>query len=506
MNNLIKAMVEDSNYKLTENGALAVRSTLNPVLDLFAFGGAYRNRSELDCILLFKDAYECEPLLALKCLFYLGDCRGGQGERRFFRTCFRWLAKNYTEVAKANLINIPIYRRWDDLIYSCLDTPLDESMLDFIAYALHEDMLKYMDNKPISLLAKWLPSENASSKRTKKAAGIIRNYLDLTHKEYRSILSTLREYLKVTEKLMSENRWNEIDFSKLPSKAGFNYRTTFARREETKERYMEFISNKETKVNAKTLYPYEIVKEAITFSENYSDYNFDFCKNNSALEREAINKYWENLPDYFGGKDSNILCVVDTSASMWGDPICVAISLGLYSAERAKGPFANHYISFSRCPRLIETKGVDFVDKVKRIFKANLCENTNLTGVFDMLLNYVSPNMAKPEDLPETIVVISDMEIDSMTYNRCWCGDGALIEMERIRKIWEKHGLKLPKLVYWNVDARQNTILDRGPNVSYVSGLSPSIFETVITGKTGIELMLEKLLSARYSDITIAEC
>lgn len=488
MNNMLRVLKELNNYKQTENGGVALRSTLSDVYDMFAFGGAYRQRSDEDCILLFKNAFEENPELALRCLFYLRDARGGQGERRFFRVCFSWLVKNYPEIAIKNLGNVPFFGRWDDLIYSALgyNKDVDETIFAVIAGQLALDL----ECKTPSLLAKWLPSENASSRHTQAMGNVIRTHLGLTHKEYRKILSELRSRINIVEKLMSENRWDEIEFDKIPSKAGLIYKNAFARRDIIKRKYEAFAKDENSKVNAKTLYPYEIVAKA-----RYA--------NNSSVDHAMIEKYWNNLPDYFDGKQSNMLCVVDTSGSMtWNGngnvaPIDVAISLGMYAASKAGGPFKNHYISFSRYPKLVEIKGIDFVDAVRRIYRTNLCENTDLTKTFDLLLAIADLPSTKETDIPETIVVISDMEIDAMSHGGDW-GIHAETEMEKMREKWAAHGHKLPRLVYWNVNARNNTILDRGDSVSFVSGMSPSIFESIITGKNGIDLMLETLMKDRY--------
>ncbi len=488
-NTFINELENTFNYKFTENFGVALKSTGSKVYDLFAFGGAYRERSAEDCIVLFKQAYKEDPILALKCLFYLRDCRGGQGERRFFRICYRWLAGYDPAAARRNLINIAEYGRWDD--YLCLlDTNLKKDVCSLIECQLAVDLICCGKNMGgISLLGKWLPSENAHSAETKKKAKIIRRYLGYTSKEYRKTISILREHIKVLERLMSENRWGEIEFEKIPSKAGLIYRNAFARRDILKEKYKAFVMNKNTKVHADTLYPYEVVEKAIKLS----DWNA-----NSDVEREVINKYWENLPDYLEGKDMSMLCVVDTSGSMWGRPINVAIGLGLYCAERMSGPFANKYISFASRPQLIHTEGVDFVDKVKRIYRTNLCDNTDLGRVFDLLLEVASSKNVEKADIPKTIVVISDMEIDYMSD---WKSTTAVTEMDKVREKWARRGLEVPKLVYWNVNARNNTILDRGLNVSFVSGCSPVIFKQVITGKSGIDLMLEVLFSRRYSNV-----
>lgn len=355
----------------------------------------------------------------------------------------------------------------------------------------------------ISLCAKWLKSENCSSYESRKLAKKTRKALGLTSKEYRKMLSTLRTKINILEKLMSENRWDEIDFSKIPSKAGFKYKNAFARRDIIAKKYEAFMKNEKTTVNAKDLYPYEIVAKAAETTDYY--WNYDF-KDISDVDRAVLEKYWQNLPDYLNGQKCNMMCVVDTSGSMTGDsaaaPINVAISLGMYCAERIGEPFKNHYISFSSRPQMIKIEGVDFVDKVRRIYKTNLCENTNLTAVFDLILSIAKRPGVKPEDIPSTLVVISDMEIDYGTTNRAdWTTENAATEMEKIREKYAAAGVDMPRLVYWNVDARNNTILDSGPYVSFVSGMSPILFEQVLTGKNGWDLCCAKLLSERYEVI-----
>lgn len=495
MNTFMNGLTNATNYCRTENGALAHKSTRSMVYDMFALGGAYRKRSDEDCILLFKNALEENESLAMKCLFYLADCRGGQGERRFFRVCFKWLANNYPEVALRNLENVPEYRRWDDILYALVGTSLEQTALDFIKTQLVLDL----ESKTPSLLAKWLPSENASSKSTKRMGNIVRTHLGVTHKQYRKILSVLRERINIVERLMSANEWDKIEFDKIPSKAGLVYKNAFARRDLIAKKYEAFVKSEKTTVNAKTLYPYEVVAQAVAARTRWG---YDFAQL-SDVDRAAIEKYWNNLPDYLNGADCKMMCVVDTSGSMTGSeasaPLNVAISLGMYCAERIGGPFKNHYISFSSRPQLIKIEGVDFVDKVRRIYKTNLCSNTNIEATFDLLLKIATNPATKAEDIPETIVIISDMQIDSMAYR--WTERNAGTEMERIRAKWEAAGVKCPKLVYWNVDARNNTILDNGPNVTFVSGCSPTIFEQVITGTTGYDLMLKKLMSERYAKV-----
>ena len=507
MNTLLNGMKNATNYTYTENGALTHKSTMSGLLDLFGMGAAYRTRSDVDCIMLFSKAYDEDPVYALKCLFYLRDVRGGQGERRFFRVVTRWLANNKTEVMRRNLKFVPEFGRWDDL-YEFIGTKLENDAFELMRKQLMLDV----QCKTPSLLAKWLKSENTSSSKSRALANKTREAFHMNHKEYRKTLSTLRERIKVLERLMSENRWDEIEFDKIPSKAGLVYRNAFARHDLERilsnpeiKTYAEFIKDTETKVNAKTLYPYEVVAKAYNLTyKNYSYYYHNsFDDNLDSTDRAAINKYWDNLKDYFNGCSLDALCMIDTSGSMWGSeasaPINVAISIGLYAAERARGPFAGHYISFSSRPQLIETAGVDFVDKVRRIYSTNLCENTNIEAAFDMLLNTAIKTHCKQSDLPKSIIVVSDMEFDAA---RSFYGRSNNTLMENIAMKWAQHGYQMPNLVYWNVQARQDNIpMTVKDGISYVSGFSPVLFEQIMKGKTAFDLMMDKLDSPRYSAI-----
>ena len=512
MNKFLNGLTNGANYTLTENGAVTHTTTRSDLLDMFAMGAAMRKRTDEDVILMFRKAFKENPSYALKCLFYIRDVRGGQGERRFFRVCMRDLATQNTEAAMRNLRHIPEFGRWDDL-YIFIGTPLEGAALNFMKEQLALDI----QCKTPSLLAKWLKSENTSSAESRRLATITRKAFGMNHKQYRKTLSVLRARINVLERLMSENRWDEIEFDKIPSKAGMIYKNAFARHDIEREKsikdvqtYAEFAKDTTKKVNAKTLYPYECVEEAakIMGSTHWGGRHTNINDTN----RLMTNKYWDNLTDYFNGASLNALAVVDTSSSMWGTPVYVATSLGMYCAEKCNGPFAGHYVSFSRNPRLVKVEGVDFCDKVDRIIRTDLCENTDIEKTFDMLLDTAIRNGCSQADLPQNIIIISDMEFDQArgagrTYN--WAtrqyeynNTTADTLMEGIAKKWANYGYQMPHLIFWNVDARQNNIpmLGNGP-ISYVSGFSPSIFQTIMTGKTGYELMMEKLDSERYAVI-----
>lgn len=497
MNTFLNEMKEDFNYDLTENGAITHRSTLNKVLDMFAMGGAYRHRSEDDVITLFSNAYNADPVLALKCLFYIRDCRGGQGERRFFRVAYRWLIQHDIEAAARNLDQIAEFGRFDDLIYIALDTELEQAALEIIANQLREDMKTQYP----SICAKWCPSENASAKATKKAGARLRTFMGMTSREYRKMLSTLRERINIVERLMSENRWDEIEFDKLPSRAGIIYKDAFMRRNLIAEKYKEFAKSEKT-VNASVLYPHEVAHQAFACRESNPD----------GTDRRMIQKYWDALPNYYGDNEENGIAVVDVSGSMSGLPMEAAVSLGAYIAEKAHGPFAGHFITFSGNPQLVEFKGGDITAKFKNCVQADWGMNTNLEAVFDMLLANARKINVAVEDMPERIYIFSDMEFDDCvtsgeaSSDRWGWGEslnrgGVDTLMETMAKKWASYGYKLPSVVFWNLDARSNNIPAIGEGFSYVSGFSPVMIQTILGGKDRLDLMLEKLGSERYASI-----
>lgn len=490
MNSFLDNLENENNFTLTENGAVTHKTTKSAVLDMFSLGAAYRNRNDADCILLFKNALEENEALAMKCLFYLRDVRGGQGERRFFRVCFKWLCNNNPEAAKRNLEYLSEYGRWDDLIYATAGTKLE----DYALFLIKEQLVLDMESKTPSLLAKWLPSENASSHKTRKMAIKVRTYLKMTHKEYRKALAELRKRINIVERLMSENRWDEIEFDKIPSKAGLIYKNAFARRDLIAKKYEAFAKDTDTKVNAKVLYPYDVAHRAFNCYDK--DYN--------STDRLMIQKYWDNLADYYKGREENGLAIVDTSGSMSGQPLEVAVSLGAYIAERGHGPFANHFITFSSRPELIKFEGVDITDKFHRARKADWEMNTDLESVFKLLLRIAQKENTRPEDMPTRLYILSDMEFDGCLTDD-WYSHSSQDEvetlLEKIAREWKEAGYELPPVVFWNLNARQNNIPAMGGRFSYVSGFSPVMIEQILSGVDGYDLMLMKLMSERYAVI-----
>lgn len=483
---MLEALLIETNKTLTENGAVTYASTGSDCLDLFASIGAMRDLSDEEIWTRFYKAFCENKLLAMKILFYARDIRGGIGERKVFRI----ILKNLAEVAKStvtkNMMNIPEFGRYDDML-ELLDTPCEKDMLACIDRQLQDDLAN-LETEAISLLAKWLPSVNASNEKTVIRAKKIAKALSFSEKEYRQLLTKVRAKIKIIENNLREKDYT-FAYEKQTSKSMFKYRSAFIRNDS--KRYFDFlrrVQTSEVKLNTETLYPYEVVR---SLKADFTD-----------EMREALDVTWNNLPDYTNNE--NALVVLDGSGSMyWGGnpkPVDVALSLAIYFAERNKGTFHNHFITFSEKPRLVKIKGEDIFEKVKYCVQFNQAENTNIEKVFKLILSAAIKNAVPQEQMPATVYIISDMEFD------CCTNDASLTNFENVQKQFQTHGYALPKLVFWNVHSMQQQVpvTQNEQGVVLVSGCSPKIFEMVVSGETSPYAFMMRVINAeRYDKIQI---
>jgi hypothetical protein len=468
-------------YTLTENGAKTNKSTKNAVLDFFALGGALRSRTDQDIINLFMRSYNEDRDLAMKTLFYFRDVRGGQGERKTFRVIANDLASTNAMSILRNFKSIAEMGRWDDF-FTFVGTRLEKEAFTFLKAQLDSDILKFKNvEKGISLLAKWLPSENTSSKATRTLAMKFRNFLGATPREYRTTLSDLRAYLNVIERDMSANKWAGMNYEKIPSRAHMIYRKAFGRHnQDGYAAYLASVEKGEKKINSSTLYPYDIAEKIL-------DGNGD----------KTLDAQWAALPNYVP-EGSNAIVVADVSGSMRGRPMASSVALALYFAERNTGIFHNYFMTFSDTPELVEVVGSTVTQKMNNISQASWEGSTNIQGVFNLILQTASESKIPERDMPKKIFIISDMEFNI-------CSNNKSTNYETIKNKYRLSGYEMPTLIFWNVNARNNqspiTINDNGTMV--VSGQSPSIFESVMKSKvlTPYDMMLEVLMKDRYSDI-----
>ena len=473
--NFTNLLENELNFTETENGAVALKSTKSGLLDAFGKLGAMRTNEETEIIKTFNLAFAEDKELAMKLLFYIRDIRGGQGERRVFRVIMNYLAKNKPEVVIKNLDNFAFYGRYDDLL-CLLDTPVERKVLGYIYDTLKSDLKSVKQGGAPSLMAKWLPSVNGV-KNTRKVALKIVNGLNMSEREYRKTLSKLRKALDIVETKLCEKRYEDIDFSKLPSKAQMLYRELFMKHAE--ERYVEYLkqlSEGNAKINAGALFPVDIVGKILR------EYNV------SLANRCLYDAMWKNLPNWFEGKEETGLCVVDVSGSMSGTPMEVAISLGLYCADKGNGVFKNSFITFSEYPELVKVQGEDIVDKVLNMQNADWGYNTDFNKVLQLILDTAMKNNCSQSDLPNKLYVISDMQFDHAN------GSGNTLHRDWAKKFAE-HGYEMPAIVYWNVRTSNCGMFQEdknGTNVAMVSGYSPVLFRNVIDGTEYVETVNEK--------------
>lgn len=478
----------------TQNGAVTFNSSTSKVLDLFSLGGALRNRSDSDVVNLFQNAFDEDRLLTLKCLFYLRDIRGGQGERKVFRTCLKWLADNHPEVLAANIDNIPLYGRYDDIL-SVMGTSCEEAVL----VVLHDQLMNDLHtpvHSDVSLLAKWMPSINTSSESSRKMAKKIAKKFGWNPKKYRKTLSTIRARINIVESQMCANEWESINFSHVPSKASMLYKKAFRKHDSKRyEDWQTAVSNGTAKINSATLFPYDLVRQAWEYMGDPA--------NRTPEEKSAIKTLdlqWKNLPDYLKNNPHNGLVVADVSGSMHGLPIQVSISLAMYFAERNVGAFKDYFMTFSGTPSLQKISGNTIADKVLNLSQADWQQNTNLQAVFDLILSSAVKDSVPVEEMPSVIYIVSDMEFDVA------CDDNSATNFQEIKRKYSAAGYVMPKICFWNVNAMsdQSAVTKNQEGVMLVSGASPSIFKSVMEGasKTPYEFMLEILNDHRYDSVS----
>lgn len=497
--NLVKTELDNTNLIETENGALGYASTGKALLDINFSTMSLRNETEEEIIEKFVKAYYENKEYALVWLFFSRDVREGMGERRLFRVIFNWLCNTHTDEAKVLLNLISEYGRWDDVLCA-IGTKLQKEAIRLCKQQLELDLDGFANECPISLLAKWLPSTNASSYKTKKLAKIMYKGFGMKEEAYRKTLSLLRSYLDVVEVKISSNRWNEVNYSSVPSKANLLYNNAFLKHDE--ERRMEFLNkvqNGEEKINAGTLYPSDIVHK--------------YCNGSRYAKSETdttLEELWKALPDYVNGQ-CNTICVADGSGSMTchaggnSSVTCleVANALAIYFAEHSSGCFSNKYITFSERPQFVDFSNANTLREKLEIASKH-CEvaNTNIEKVFELLLSTAITNNLPQSEIPN-VLILSDLEFDSMSSDNTSHYGCRKTLFKEIEQKWNDIGYTLPKLTFWNISCRSGAMpVNTHENfpIALVSGYSPTVMEMVLSNEADPYKCLIKMLEKERYD------
>lgn len=502
----------DNEYNVTENGAVGFRTTGKELLDLNFAVASLRKMSDEEVAKRFMKAFCENKMLAMQWLFYARDARQGIGERRLFRVVMKHLVESNPEMVIPVINLIPEYGRYDDL-WCLLDNEESAKVVyQIVDKQLKEDWDNMSAGKPISLTSKWMPSINASSKKTKEYGKKLCKALHMSEREYRKALSKLRKYLDVVEVKMSNKDWSGIKYETVPSRANLIYNNAFLRNDEARRReYLGKLEKGETKINASTLFPHDIVHK-------YAINNWWKCSINK--KDATIEALWKALPDTVNGC-GNTIVVADGSGSMITQidssssvtALEVANALAIYFAEHSSGQFKDKYITFSERPQIVDfSNATSLHDKLQIALAHNECANTNIEKVFDLILDTAIKNRMKQEDLPQNILIISDMEFDRCATcgdNRSWWAlkkpSQKLFDM--IAQKYANAGYSIPRLVFWNVNSRTGTIpvKENELGVALVSGFSVNIAKMVLSNKLDpYKCLLETLNSERYAPIEAA--
>jgi hypothetical protein len=433
-----------NNTTLTENGSVTNRSSLDPCVDLFFKMVQYRREDITNDL---RSALTEDAKTALQVVFWGRDCRGGAGERSAFRKALKYLANTHPTYVNRNIDLVPKYGRWDDVL-ELVGTPCEANAIRVYANALREGN---------GLAAKWVPRRKASFFKLAKEMG-------LSESRFRKLIVGLS---RTVEQDMCAKRWDVIKYSSVPSVAMSRYGKAFGRNDN--ERFVAFINRvKEGKdtIKAGAVFPHDIVR--------------GLRQHNASADVQ-----WNALPDLFEGKQRNILPVIDVSGSMFTpvsgsiQAIDIAVGLGIYCAERNEGQFKNQFVTFSERPEFKDiSKYTTLGQKMHYIERSEWGMNTNLDAVFATILNTAVKNRLDQSELPDAILIVSDMQFDG-------CINGADDSTyHRIRKQYEASGYKMPAVVFWNVNGRGSNlpVLRNDGNTALIGGYSPQVLKGVLSG------------------------
>lgn len=477
MTSLVNAM--RTRNTTTENGMVTNSSTLNAALDLFFTIGAIRQTIHLPdgksrLIAKYEAARNEDALITRKLIFWARDVRGGAGEREAFRTLLRHAALNHADELIPNIHLISEYGRWDD-VFSLIGTPAESAAIDLMISEL---------KKGNSLLAKWLPRLGGKVADHKKfIANKVRSAMNIGPREYRKMLVELTQ---VVETQMCSREFDKINYEHVPSLAMSRYSKAFQTQDGDRfEAYKKSLIKGESKINASAVYPYDITKNL-----RYGD-------------APLANEQWKSLPNFLEGSTERVLPVCDVSGSMetaiGGNTTAmeVCISIGLYISERNVGPFQDAFVTFSSSPQLQYLTG-DLKSRYHQLRSADWGMSTDLEATFRMILDQAVKHSVPSEEMPTCILIMSDMEFNSATRRH----DTA---MDMIQRKYSESGYEMPKIVFWNLASRNDNFpVSADTNgVALVSGFSPSILKTVLSGNAmnPVNIMLDTLNQPRYEAI-----
>lgn len=504
---------EDDGVTRTENGATSHGSTdegipdvlkksgllsLSPLLDLFFW--LVRGFDPDTRAAEILKAFLADPVRFAKLCFQTRDVRGGKGERTLGRQMLVDLSNRLPQVFADKLVPlVPEYGRWDDLIFIAYETqsPLVKTAcLKACGDQLRKDKASMEKGGPTTLCAKWMP--NQSSAWVKKYRTVYTDLckeMDLSPRNLRKLLVALRSYSNVIEQKMCTNEWSVIDYSKVPSQAMRLLKKAFARNDP--ERFQAFQDalqkgDPSVKVNASTLMPHELVKQ---YMSAYSGFNGKTTDPVTQAQWDSLLKQYSEM-----GTLDGTLVVSDVSGSMTcceGLPMQVSIALGIFISHMQTGSWRGQVITFETSPKFHLVPDGPLHEQVRSLSNASWGGSTDIQKTFQLILEKAVAHGLPVSEMPEQIIIISDMQLDRADRN--------CTNLDAIREQYRAAGYPLPRLVFWNVAGRIQDVPARAvdDNIALVSGFSPSILKAVMDAKdlSPLGVLLSTLDAPRYAAI-----
>lgn len=520
-----------------------------------------------------EKSYAEDKLLTLKLLFYMRDIRGGQGLRDAFKIGFKHLLfkeiENKNEFELLHFLKlVGHYGRFDDLLFFLdLNDVVDEFIINSIIKPQLENDLAVANlvkveiengadleeavgkvlsehGKDLTLLAKWLPSNNASSKKTKYLARKIARTLGLSNKEYQKTLVTIRKVLNLVETKLSERKFDEVDYSKVPSKAMKKYKKAFENRDGVRYKgYLETLTRQlanpnevsseevKVKVNTQALLPHEIVGEFVSLitQKFYSTPNkgemvrLNSIKTYMETEKEQESKlakaqwvsYVNDLREKFNDLPS-FIPVLDASGSMSmssslgkSNPFEFATTLSIMLSELNNEYWKNKILTFSKSSKFIDIgESTDIFERFVNLMANRVpALSTDLGKSFDEVLDHAVKNNIPVEDMPKALVVLTDMNFNGEVHSFIeGYGYGSLsleTYINSYKEKFEEKGYTLPQVIVWNLtnDTTSYSIEGLEQGITTVSGYSLKNLDSILTSNidSPMKSMLRVLNSEKYS-------
>lgn len=493
--------MDEHNLEFTENGAVSLKSTLDPRLNLFfktvrdlgSFTDDSSNKSLYDMV---DKSFQVSPLDTVKILMNWRDCRGGKGDHRGFLVAFAYLSKIHPEWFYSNLHLLSEYGSYLDYVklwHLVEDSRAKTEIMDLIVETLKQDMkaLEADTNSTskVSLVAKWIPSEKYKWDRYNdhkfvyelcrkffRIQRVDNNHLKMLRKQ---VIVPLREHIKIVESKMCAEKYHEIDYEAVPSVAMNKYKKAFKRNDaERFDEYMSSVLRGEKKINSSQVYPHDLVRQYLNNVVREAD---------SVIEAQwaEIKKKAQESKAF----DKSIV-VCDVSGSMDGTPMEVAIALGLL------GLYDNKLITFSEQPSLYHVPNGSLYEQVKLLKEMPWGYNTNFSRVMDLVIGL---SARKPEDAIKRIFIFSDMQFDVAV----GLPNSSNTHFETFTQRFKDAGVEMPQIVFWNLrgDTKDFPVKYDERGVVMMSGYSPALLNGLLEGKqvTPIDVMMNIINNSRYN-------